>query len=233
MSSASPALRRSVCSLFCYKKPSKNQEGSAPIPLNGTANASGTPTGQTVTYQVISGPGSIAGNTLIFAGVGTVIGNVSVAANGIYTAASASFSIVVTSAPLTITVANVSHAAGAPNPVFSSTVSGLVNGDTLGGSILVTCSTTAITASPVGTYPISATVSGPASEDYATTIVHRTLTVTPVTVPPVTGCGTHNSFFDQVPQITTSPLQPPADAAAFGQCHAQRAVDRGEKEWVY
>lgn len=43
--------------------------GSAPITLNGTATASGTPTGQTVTYQLTSGPGSISGNTVSITGV--------------------------------------------------------------------------------------------------------------------------------------------------------------------
>ena len=152
--------------------------GSAPITLNGAAYASGTPTGQTVTYQVVSGPGSIAGKTLTFVGVGTVTVNASVAANGTYAAASAVFNIAVTPAPLTVMVGNASRAVGAPNPAFSSTASGLVNGDTLGGDIIVTYSTTATAASPAGTYPISAVVSGSAAVNYTPNIVDGTLTVT-------------------------------------------------------
>jgi hypothetical protein len=161
--------------------------GSAPITLNATVNSSGTPTGQTVTYRVASGPGSITGNTLTFTGVGTVAVNATAAASGIYAAASTSFNVVVTPAPLTVTVGNASRAVGAPNPVFNSTVSGLVNGDTLGGTITVTYSTTATTASPAGTYPISATLSGSAVGNYAATIVPGTLTVNSLTtVPAVT-----------------------------------------------
>jgi hypothetical protein len=169
--------------------------GSAPITLNATAKASGTPTGQTVAYQVTSGPGNIAGNTLTFAGVGTVTVSASAAANGSYAAGSTSFSIVVIPTPLMITVGNASRTVGAPNPVFSSTVSGLVNGDTLGSSITVIYSTTATVASPAGTYPISATISGPAAGDYATTIVHGTLRVTPLTV-------------TSVPTVTVGPSSP-------------------------
>jgi trimeric autotransporter adhesin len=163
---------------FSPAPPTSVVYGSAPITLNGAAYASGTPTGQTVTYQVVSGPGSIAGKTLTFVGVGTVTVNASIAANGNYAAGSTSFNIVVTPAPLTITVANASRAVGAPNPAFSSTASGLVNGDTLGGDITVTYSTTATASSPAGTYAISATIAGSAAGNYTTTIVDGTLTVT-------------------------------------------------------
>lgn len=163
--------------------------GSAPIMLNGTANSSGTPTGQPVNYQVVSGPGRIAGNTLTFSGVGTVTVNASAAASGNYAAASASFNIVVTPAPLTVTVGNASRAVGAPNPVFSSTASGLVNGDDLGDSITVTYSTTATTASTAGTYPIAAIVSGSAAGNYATIIVQGRLTVTALTSAPAVTVG--------------------------------------------
>ncbi|MFL6427308.1 MAG: beta strand repeat-containing protein [Acidobacteriaceae bacterium] len=163
---------------FSPAPPTSVVYGTAPITLNGAAYASGSPTGQTVTYQVVSGPGSITGKTLTFVGVGTVIVNASIAANGSYAAGSASFNIVVTPAPLAITVADASRAVGAPNPAFSSTASGLVNGDALDGSITVTYSTTATVASPAGTYPISAVISGSAAGNYTVTIVNGTLTVT-------------------------------------------------------
>ena len=46
--------------------------------------------------------------------------------------------------------------AAARYPV-DGTVTGLVNGDTLGTTIVVTYSTTATSSSPAGTYPITAT----------------------------------------------------------------------------
>ena len=65
------------------------------------------------------------------------------------------FNLTINPVPLTVTLhGEVSRVYGAanPNPVFIS--QGLVNGDTLGGTILVTAQTTATTASPVGVLPL-------------------------------------------------------------------------------
>jgi hypothetical protein len=53
-----------------------------------------------------------------------------------------------------------------------------VNGDTPGGGITVTYSTTAKATSPARTYPISAAISGSAVGNYTPNIVNGTLTVT-------------------------------------------------------
>ncbi len=90
--------------IFSPAPPTSVVYGSAPIALNGAAYASSTPTGQTVTYLVASGPATITGNTLTFTGVGTVAVNASIAANGSYAAFNAAFDIAVTPAPLTVTV---------------------------------------------------------------------------------------------------------------------------------
>ena len=68
------------------------------------------------------------------------------------------------SAGLVVTLNNATRHYGAPNPPFTGTITGAVNGDTF----TITYSTTATIASPVGTYPITATVSG-AAEPAATT----------------------------------------------------------------
>ncbi len=88
--------------------------------------------------------------------------------------------LTITPAPLTVTVNNATRQYGQPNPSFSSTTSGTLNGDVL----TITYSTTATITSPVGTYPINATVSGPGSGNYTITVVPGTLTVTsaPLTV---------------------------------------------------
>ncbi|HEY9138123.1 MAG TPA: Ig-like domain repeat protein, partial [Terriglobus sp.] len=112
---------------------------------------------------------------------------VSGSAAGNYSTTIVQGTLTVTPVPLTITVGNASRAVGAANPTFTSTAVGLVNGDTLGGTLVVTYSTTATTASPAGTYPITATVSGSAAGNYTTTIVPGTLTVTRwLSVPTVT-----------------------------------------------
>jgi hypothetical protein len=81
----------------------------------------------------------------------------------------------VTGAPLTVTVMNASRQYGQPNPQFNSTTSGTLNGDT----IFVDYSTAATITSPVGSYPINATISGPAAGNYTVTVVPGTLSVTP------------------------------------------------------
>jgi FtsP/CotA-like multicopper oxidase with cupredoxin domain len=90
--------------------------------------------------------------------------------------------LTVTQAPLTITANSASRAVGAPNPAFTATYAGFVNGDTpavLTGTLL--CVTTATATSPAGIYPI--TCSGQSSTNYAITYVPGTLTVTAVPAP--------------------------------------------------
>ena len=77
-------------------------------------------------------------------------------------------------ASLVITANNATRVYGTPNPAFTGTVAGSVNGDV----ILVTYATTATPASPVGTYPITATLTGASAVDYNATIVSGTLTIT-------------------------------------------------------
>jgi hypothetical protein len=84
----------------------------------------------------------------------------------------------VTQATLTITVGNATRTYGAANPAFTSTVSGALNGDTFTNSY----STTATIASPVGSYPINDTVSGPAAANYTIQVTPGTLSVTQASI---------------------------------------------------
>ncbi len=91
-----------------------------------------------------------------------------------------------TPAPLTITADNKSKVYGETNPVLTVTYSGFVNND--GPAQLTTqpvVTTTAITTSPAGQYPITAT--GATDPNYTITYVPGTLTITPqpqtITVP--------------------------------------------------
>jgi sugar lactone lactonase YvrE len=106
-----------------------------------------------------------------------IVPTVSGAALGNYTLVVNNGALTITSSatPLTVTVNNVTRAYGAANPVFTSTIVGLLNGDT----VTVTYATTATAASPVGTYAIIATVSGAATSNYILTVVPGTLTVAP------------------------------------------------------
>ncbi len=80
-------------------------------------------------------------------------------------------------AALVVTVNNASRVYGTANPAFTSTVTGAVNGDTF----TVAYTTTATVNSPVGSYPITATVSGAGLANYNETINNGTLTVTQAT----------------------------------------------------
>jgi hypothetical protein len=91
--------------------------------------------------------------------------------------ASAPLSFVVNPAPLTITADDATKILNAPNPAtFTATYSGFVLGEgpsALSGTL--SCTTTAVTNSPVGGYPI--TCSGQTSTNYAITYVAGTLHV--------------------------------------------------------
>jgi MBG domain (YGX type)/Bacterial Ig-like domain (group 3) len=86
--------------------------------------------------------------------------------------------LTVTPALLTVVVGNATRPYGAPNPAFTSTVSGALNSDTFTN----TYSTTATIASPVGTYPINDAVGGPAASNYTITVVPGTLTITQTSI---------------------------------------------------
>jgi choice-of-anchor A domain-containing protein len=86
--------------------------------------------------------------------------------------------LTVTPAPLTVTANSASRAYGVANPTLTGTIAGLQNGD----AITATYTTSATTASPVGTYPIA-----PAVRDsipgklcnYTVRLINGTLTVLP------------------------------------------------------
>ena len=82
----------------------------------------------------------------------------------------------INSAPLTVSVHGGWRYYGGANPTFTNTIAGLVNGDT----VTVTDETTAVPTSPVGTYPVTATVSGAKAVNYAIYVADSTLGVHPV-----------------------------------------------------
>ena len=76
------------------------------------------------------GPATLVGNTLSFTGAGSVVVEADQSGNDSYSAAPpVKQTIAVSKAPLTVTVANASVGYGNALPTFTSTVTGLVNGD--------------------------------------------------------------------------------------------------------
>ena len=132
---------------------------TATIPAGGTG---------TVTFEdngaVISGAVPISGTTATFLTSTLVVGTHPIIAvysgdtdyNG---AASSMLMQVVNKATLTVTANDASRPYGVPNPAFTSTTTGFVNGDTQGSVTTGTPSltTSATAASPAGTYSIVAT----------------------------------------------------------------------------
>ena len=84
--------------------------------------------------------------------------------------------LTITNAPLVVTVDNALRGYGVSNPSFAGTISGIQNNE----NITANYSSTAIEISPVGTYPITATVSDNATgvlSNYNVSVIDGTLTI--------------------------------------------------------
>lgn len=92
-----------------------------------------------------------------------------------YHTSSATVSLTVMPAPLTVSAASVTRTYGAGNPAFSGSLTGIVNND----GITASYSSPAIASSPAGTYPITAMLADPGNRlpNYAVTNNAGTLTV--------------------------------------------------------
>jgi len=185
-STATPGvLTITTAVLTVVPTPTSNVYGSAiPITLgfaysgfmNGDTSAvvTGTPTCSlpaTVTVtSPVSSPSNIYTITCVITGLS--------AAN--YTFATIPGTFTITPAPLNITADNQTRAFGAADPVFTGTITGILNGD----AITATYTSNDTASSPAGTYPIVPTAVGlPAVlSNYSITLVNGTLTVTPVVV---------------------------------------------------
>jgi hypothetical protein len=108
--------------------------------------------------------------------IGTLVPGKSFTATN-YTVSS-SGNLTITPAPLTATATSASRVYGDPNPAFTGTITGLKNGD----AVTATFTSTATAASPVGTYPITATVTGAAATNYSVIPGAGTLTITPASL---------------------------------------------------
>ena len=124
-----------------------------------TATTTATASSAVGTYPITASGGSAANYTFI------------------YTAGT----LTVTPAALTITANNQVKATGKANPALTASFSGFVNGDTQASlTTQPLLSTTAVTSSPAGTYPITA--SGAVDPNYTFTYVAGTLTVSAPTL---------------------------------------------------
>ncbi|MGC1829591.1 MAG: MBG domain-containing protein, partial [Candidatus Acidiferrales bacterium] len=166
--------------------------GVAPITLTATAS-SGLPVSYTFT-----GPATLSGSTLTITGAGSVTVTASQAGNTNYAAATpVQRTLTVNKASLTVTANNAGITSGQPLPSFTYTITGFVNGDTsavVSGTAAET--TTATSASPVGTYPITFSTESLAAANYTFTYVNGTLTISSATPPPAFVQGTSTLGFN-------------------------------------
>ncbi len=137
------------------------------IPKSATATTNPAGLTVTITYDGNPAPPTNAGSYAVVATVDDP--NYSGSASG---------TLVIGKAPLTVTADDKTKTYGGPMPLFTASYSGFVAGQdqsVLGGALSLT--TPASAASDVGTYPI--TPSGLTSTNYAITFLDGTLTVSP------------------------------------------------------
>ena len=169
--------------------------GVGPITLAATAS-SGLP----VSYST-TGACSVNGTTLTITGSGScsVKASQTGQANPFWSAAEpVTRTFTIAPAVLTVTANDASRAYGAANPTFTDSITGFVNGQNISvvsGS--ADLSTTAVLASPVGTYDITAAKGTLSATNYTFSFVKGTLSVgkavLTVTAPTVTKVqGTDN-----------------------------------------
>jgi hypothetical protein len=116
----------------------------------------------------------IGASTILPAGSYTLTATLTPTNLNYYTFGQANAPLVVTPAPLTLSPVNATRVYGQPNPPFSPTVSGSLNGD----YVTATGSTPATITSPAGTYPITYTVAGINIANYTASPTTGTLTIT-------------------------------------------------------
>ena len=111
-------------------------------------------------------------------------------------------SVSVTPASLTITASSDSMTYGGTVPTITPSYSGFVNGDTAASLVTApTCSTTAASSSPVGSYPSSC--SGAVDPNYTIGYVDGSVSVTPASLT-ITASSDSMTYGGTVPTITPS-----------------------------
>jgi unsaturated rhamnogalacturonyl hydrolase len=165
--------------------------GDAPVTLNATA-ASGLP----VSYIVLSGPASLAGNVLTMTGAGTVTVRAVQAGNTTYGAATnVDQSFTVNPVQLTVTANPQGKVYGDADPALSYQLSGtLVGTDALTGDL------SRVAGDDVGTYAIEQGTLA-ASANYALGFVGAKLTISPKSLT-VTANPASKTYGDADPALT-------------------------------
>jgi hypothetical protein len=165
-----------------------------------TASYSGFVNGDTASNLTV--PPTLGTTATAASPVGSYPITASGAASPNYTINYASGTLTVNPAVLIITADNASTLYGATMPALTASYSGFVNGDTASNlTTPPTLGTTATVASPVGSYPITA--SGAASPNYTINYASGTLTVSPAALT-ITAANVIRLYGAVVPALTAS-----------------------------
>ncbi|GGH05744.1 hypothetical protein GCM10011586_22440 [Silvibacterium dinghuense] len=151
---------------------------STPLPivygtaLGGTQLDAAAPVAGTFVYSPPAG-------TVLGAGSQTLKTAFAPQNTSLYRSATDAVTLLVKAAPLTLTANNASRAYGAPNPQFTGTITGVVNGDQIAEAF----ATTATATSAPGSYPILVLgITGTGIQNYTLSATNGTLTVTKANV---------------------------------------------------
>jgi hypothetical protein len=122
------------------------------------------------------------------------------ASNGVLPNATLSYTLTVSQAALTITASSATMTYGGAVPTITPTITGFVNGDTASSLSSLICTTTATSASPVGTYASSCLA---VDSTYAITYTNGTVTVGPAPLT-ITASSATMTYGGAVPAIIPS-----------------------------
>jgi uncharacterized protein DUF4082/MBG domain-containing protein/Big-like domain-containing protein len=165
---------------FTSSPPSPAKVGGSYTPA-ATGGGSKNPIVLSIDSSSAHGACAIASGKVSFTGVGICVIDANQAGNGNYQAApQVTQKVTIGPATLTVTADSQTKLFGAANPKLTATITGFVNGQNLSTSGVTgspSCSSTAIAASPGGTYPIACTIGTLSAPNYTFTTAPGTLKV--------------------------------------------------------
>jgi len=181
-----------------------------PVTLSAVASS-----GLTVSYTVVSGPGTISsGNTLTATAVGTIVVAANQAGNTDYTAATqATVNVKVYQAPLVVIASSPSVIYGAAVPTVSASYTGFVNSDSSTSlATQPTCTTAYTPASHVAGAAPTTYCFGAVDANYSITYTGGTVAIGPatptVTWPTTSGSYTYGTTLAGIGLVGGSAVQP-------------------------
>ncbi len=160
-----------------FTNPGTQTYGVAPFGLTATDSPCNLP----ITFSVVSGPATVAGNSVTITGAGSVTLQATQPGNSNYLPDTEQVTFSVNKAMLTVTATSTMMTYGGSLPVLSYSMTGFVNGDNQGNSTTGAPSITtgATSSSPVGNYAINAAQGTLASTNYTFAFVNGVLAINP------------------------------------------------------